>query len=182
MAYRKKILIVAHGVLLWLMGWLPLPLPADSASEESMKAAFVYNFGKFTTWPAKAGNGIEAGIRICALNFYPLGVQFQNLNGRKLKNRVVNLVLNVDRNDLENCHILFLSKADKTVTAAILQNLAGKPVLTVSDMQGFVDAGGMIGLKVEENRMRFEVNLSAARASDLKLSSTMVEMASKVLQ
>lgn len=83
---------------------------------------------------------------------------------------------------VRQCDVLFIGEGDADRLDALLRGLGNAPVLTVGDLPGFVQAGGMIGLRIEANRVRFDVNLAAAQRSGLVLNSQMLKLAGKVLQ
>lgn len=155
---------------------------ADDASEDSVKAGFIYNFAKFTEWPAAAlGNG-TAPLQLCALGPRPLEGQFALLAGRQIQGRTIDIRTNIRGGNWKGCHALFLPANDKEPADRLLEALSAAPVLTIGDGPGFVQNGGMIGLKTAGNRVRFDINLAAARRAGLKLSSQMLKLAGEVLE
>lgn len=149
--------------------------------EPGVKAGFVFNFVKFAQWSdIREDNG--APLLICTLGANPLDGQLALLNGRQVRNRVIEIRQRTSAGDWRNCDALYLSDSDAGRMEAVIRSVAGAPVLTIGDLPGFVQAGGMIGLRIEENRMRFDVNLVAAQRAGLKLSSQMLKLAGQVLQ
>jgi hypothetical protein len=160
----------------------PCAAQADRASEEAVKAGFIYNFAKFTEWPSSRGQGSAKPLQICVLGTDPLNGWLAQLQERTILYRKVVVQTNVRSDSLQQCHILFIAAADDSRVEAALHALANAPVLTIGDMPGFVQAGGMIGLRAADNRVRFEINLAAAQRAGLKMSSQMLKLASQVLQ
>ena len=78
------------------------------------------------------------------------------------------------------CHMVYLGMGEITRIKSILAELKNQPVLTVSDSEGFAAVGGMLGLVKKDERLKFEVNQTAARISGLKLSSKLMQLAVKV--
>jgi hypothetical protein len=154
---------------------------AQSASEAAVKAGFVFNFIKFAQWPA-GRDGAGTSIRLCAASPQPLEGQLLLLNGRTAGGRVIDVRTGVPPAEWRQCDALFLGDTDAERLPMLGSRLAGAPVLTVGDLPGFVEAGGMIGLRVESNRVRFDVNLSSAQAAGLVLNSQMLKLAGRVLQ
>jgi hypothetical protein len=172
----------------WRAAWLVmlLALPghgawAQQASEAAVKAGFVFNFIKFTQWPA-GRDGATAAIRLCAPSLQPLEGQLALLHGRSVGSRAIEVRTGVAPGDWRQCDVLFLGEADADRLSNLPQRLASAPVLTLGDLPGFVEAGGMIGLRVEASRVRFDVNLNSAQLSGLVLNSQMLKLAGKVLQ
>lgn len=177
------------GSMRWLAGGL-LALTAclavgqahaQAVSEDAVKAGFVFNFVKFTQWAVdREGEGRQ--LDICTPGALPLDGQFALLQGRTIGNRRIVLRPYVAAADWRSCQVLFMSEADALRVEYSLRSLGSAPVLTISDQPGFVQAGGMIGLRVEDNRVRFDVNLLAAQRAGLTLSSQMLKLAGQVLR
>ena len=79
--------------------------------------------------------------------------------------------------DLDNCHIVFLSSASEQVNGQALQYLSGRSVLTVSDSRDFARHGGVIGLITVNGKVRVQVNRSSAEAAQLKISAKLLRVA-----
>lgn len=154
---------------------------AQPLSEATVKAGFVFNFAKFTLWPeAKHADDVTLGI--CALGAHPLDGQLALLQGRQIGKRTLQVRANVPPNEWRDCHVLYVSNAQAARVELVVRTVAGAPVLTVSDAPGFIEAGGMIGLHVEDSRLRFDINKGAAERAGLKLNSQMLKLAGQVLQ
>lgn len=157
------------------------PLRAQEISEEAVKAGFVYNFVKFTQWTGDRDSDGRP-LNICTPGALPLDGQLALLHGRMVGSRKLVLRSHVAVSEWRTCQVLFLSLTETGRTETTLQSLSSAPVLTISDQPGFVQAGGMMGLRVEDNRVRFDVNLLAAQRAGLILSSQMLKLAGQVLQ
>jgi hypothetical protein len=172
------------GGLLALAVWLahgPALAQAQQASEQTVKAGFVYNFVKFTQWPAPRDS--ERGpLLVCTPGAQPLGGQFALLQGRPIGNRSIEIRTNVPASEWRDCLVLYFAEGDMHRLDTAVRSLGNAPVLTVSDAPDFVQAGGMIGLRIEDSRVRFDVNLGAAQRATLSLNSQMVKLAGQVLR
>jgi hypothetical protein len=166
---------------LLLLGGAAAGALAQSASEHAVKAGFVFNFIKFTQWPA-GGEAATAPLRLCSTGGHALQGQLALLQGRTVGSRVLEVVPGTVAANVRQCDVLFLAEGDADRLEALLRGLGNAPVLTVGDLPGFVQAGGMIGLQIESSRVRFDVNLAAAQRSGLLLNSQMLKLAGKVLQ
>lgn len=149
--------------------------------EPGVKAGFVFNFVKFSNWPDIQEDS-TAPLLICTLGAHPLDGQLDLLNGRQVRNRIIEIRPRTSAGDWRNCDVLYLSDIDVGRMEAVIRGVAGAPVLTIGDVPGFIQAGGMIGLRIEENRVRFDVNLPVAQRAGLKLNSQMLKLAGRVLQ
>ncbi|MGA9040112.1 MAG: YfiR family protein [Terriglobales bacterium] len=155
---------------------------AQSATEYQVKAAFLFNFAKFVDWPAEAFPNADASLQICVLGTDPFDRDFEQLIVEKAVNGHRIEVVHPDGlPQARACHILFIASTDKLQISQILRALKGSSVLTVGDTPGFVQMGGIINFVLDENRVRFEINLKAAEAAHLKISARLLTVAKVVL-
>ncbi|MBL8447340.1 MAG: YfiR family protein [Zoogloeaceae bacterium] len=169
-----------------LLTCLPAPWalgPAFAQSESSalevdaLKAAYVFNFLKYTTWPETLSPRSGA-LSICLLDVYPaLAREMLALNDRSLAGRRV-VVRNVAMKEAEAaaCHLTVVG-ADRVTQA--LAALAGGNSLLVSDAPDFVRRGGMIGLFVTDGRLKFEINPASLSNTAFTLDSRLLGLAQK---
>ena len=150
--------------------------PAPTSREYLLKAAFLYNFAKFTTWPAEAFPSPQAPLRVCILGEDSFGAAMESIEGKSIKERPVAVIRIAQVSDAERCHILFISTSEEERLRAILDDLHERPILTISDMPNFARAGGTINLKTVEDQIRFDINVDAANAADLRLSSKLLRL------
>lgn len=159
------------------------PLQAQDArpTESQVKAAYLYNFGKFVRWPDR--NASPDSLAICILGKDPFGavldstVAGENIDGRKITVKRLSGL-----QEAAQCSVLFVSSSEESHLAAILPAAQRLRMLTVSDMRNFAQRGGAIGLLTEQGKIRFEVNRTAAEQSHLVLSSELLKVAIKVIE
>ena len=164
-------------LLLAVLGVVPLlsAAKADPAVEYGVKAAFLYNFTKFVDWPPGADQG---DLALCVFGEDPFGRSLETLaQGERLEGRRLVVRHPAALGDLKACHVLFVSRSERGRTREILSSLGDAPVLTVADLDGFLDQGGIIGLIVEENKVRFQIRQDVAERSRLKISSKLLSLA-----
>ena len=154
----------------------PSPAATAASREYLLKAAFLYNFAKFTTWPAEAVPGPQTPLRVCILGEDYFGAAMESIEGKSIKERPVAVIRIAQVSDAERCHILFVSTSEEERLRAILDDLRERPILTISDIPNFAQAGGTINLKTVEDRIRFDINVDAANAADLKISSKLLRL------
>ena len=152
----------------------------DSLEQARLKAAFVLNFMKFTTWPEPRTADART-LTLCATDGHPLADQLHELDGRDVRGLGVRLVHHAG-NDVQPCDVVFVTAADASTLQALQRATAARPILTISDRAGFIDHGGMIEMKLVNGRTRFDINLAAARAAGLTLSSQLLKLADRVVQ
>jgi hypothetical protein len=145
--------------------------------EQAVKAAFVYNFVQLVTWPESPLTR-AATLSICVLDDDSLADALETTVRDK---RVMGRPLAVGRfsriEEVAPCAVLFVGRGMAGRLPQIRQRLQGLAVLTVSDAKGFTSQGGMIGLFLEDNRVRFEVELATAQAAGLQISSKLLRLA-----
>lgn len=149
---------------------------ALAQSEEGVKAAFIYNFARFTTWPAPAAAGSDAPIKIGFVGADALADTFEksvadkNINGQKF------LVMHLaNAAGVENCQIVFIGNS--ALSESLLKAVRSKPLLTIGDADNFTADGGMIGLSKQGAKIRFDINLPAVNLAHLKLDSRLCQLA-----
>ena len=161
-----------------------LLLPAETGAQESppseyqVKAAFLFNFAKFVEWPPESFAGETSPLVIGILGDNPFGGDLE----RTIQNKTINnhpLVIKPLHSLAEatNCQILFINASEKKRFTEIFGSLRGTSVLTVSDTEGFTEAGGMINFVLENKKIRFQINDAAAKTARLKISSKLLSLA-----
>lgn len=156
-------------------------LYADSPrpTEYQVKAAYLANFAKFVAWPPGAvtdGNPIP----ICVAGEDPFGpVLDAAISGERVDHHPLVARRIGAAGDVDGCRIVFVS-SNEAMAGAVLAAAERTPILTVSDLPGFLKQGGMIEFVLDANRVRFEINLAAARTAGLNLSSELLRVATVV--
>ena len=152
---------------------------ASSISEDVVKVGFIYNFLKFVEWPIN--DSIDESLQVCALGVTSLGGNLALMQSRTVQGREIRVSQGPSLDELPWCHVLFIADSEQNRLTEILTSVKGKTVLTVSDIPDFIMAGGMIGLNVVEDRIRFEINNAAAQHSNLHISSQLLNLALRVI-
>ena len=160
----------------------PAPLPAEPATENRIKAAYLLNFARFVTWPEAAFKNSVAPIVLCVLGEDPIDSALPTIQYKRVQNRPLEIRRIKSLGELPSCHMLFVGKAAETSVQQILSALGDRPVLTVSSLPGFSMKGGMLTFIESENKIRFEVNLATTRTAGLSISSRLLKLARLVPQ
>lgn len=189
---RRTLLLVLCGLGLaagLTMGVRRMRAADTSNSDEQtvaykIKAAFLLNFAKFVDWPETSFTNSAAPFVIGLVGEDPFGQLLddafvdRSVNGRGFVIRRFSKEENP-----ENCHILFVSASEKARLPVLLRTLESKPVLTVSEMDRFGQAGGMINFKLvgaQVKQVKLETNPEAAVLVGLKLSSKLISISTVV--
>jgi hypothetical protein len=190
-------LVVLLGCL-WVSNAYPETKSAQY-QEYEVKAAFIYNFLKFVDWPeekmARSSNQIIIGI----VGEDPFGSAVDIFKDKTVENR--NLVIkrfegfrqlkeaaekdklaNEKLEALKTCHLLFICPSERKQVIEIIEFVSKDGVLTVGDVGEVIESGGVIGFAMEDNKIRFDVNLTAAEKTGLKIRSQLLRLAKKVIK
>jgi YfiR/HmsC-like len=153
-----------------------------TAEEYRVKAAFIFHFAQLVDWPPEAQTGTDHSLVLCTLGEDPFqGVLEGTVAGKAIGNRILRIRHLGEPQDMQACQIVFLGRAQSKRIPMLVANLHNAPVLTVGETAGFLDAGGMIDFLLEDNKLRFEVNLEAAELADLKIGSRLLVLAQRVV-
>jgi hypothetical protein len=190
-ALARRTFLVRRGtgpIVLFILLSLILPLAsllslAQQAhpTESQVKAAYLYNFGKFVRWQSDRTVSLGS-FDICVLGKDPFGAVLDStVAGESIDRKQITARRIAKVQDAGSCSILFVSSSEEGRLSSILTSVQSLSVLTVSDVPHFAERGGMIGFVQQEDRVRFEVNRSAAEQGHLVLSSELLKVAVKVL-
>ena len=161
-------------------------LESSDSSEYLIKAGFIYNFAKLVEWPTTAFAQADSPIVIGILGDDPFGatldriVADKKINGRGFA--VKRLKWTKELKDLRDCNILFVSSSEKEHMDGVVDAIKWLPILTIGDVPGFARRGGIMNFTLEDNKIRFEVNVEAAKRADLTISSRLLTLARIVQQ
>lgn len=167
-------------VLLMSLSRFPVSAGERAASEYEVEAAFLYHFAEFVTWPPEAFASPFSPLTIGIVGEDSLATALatstrdRKVNGRALR------VLHPDAasaTELTQCQMIFIGAGERRRLPEILATLQNASVLTVSMSDRFLQAGGMINLFMEDRKVRFEINDTAARKAGLKISSKLLSLA-----
>ncbi len=151
---------------------------ADQPSEYEIKAAFLYNFAKFVTWPASSFAEENSPILIGILGVDPFGpILDETVRDKAIEGRPLVVKRIRDMGEAKGVHLLFIGQRDEGLLEKEIGGLDRPGILTVGDATDFAARYGVIGFFMEENRVRFEVNVGAAETAGLKISSRLLQLA-----
>ncbi len=151
---------------------------AERPSPDQVEAAYLYNFGKFTRWPAATSGG---PLVLCVAGQDAIDqILTQMVAGERIQGRPLEVKRLESTRDAGSCSILFLGAGERDWADTYLVAVSGKPVLTVSEAPDFVERGGVIQFVLSGHHVRFSVNLTAASRNGLQLSSELLKVAVSV--
>lgn len=175
----SPLLRLLRTIVALLIAALPLSSAAiaQPLPEAQAKAAFVLNFARYVEWPEQIFASRTSPMTICIIGRDTLGPALTALESREIQGRPVKTRRLLYTEEANGCHLVFVSESEERHLAQTLHTLAGQPLLTVSDIDGFIDAGGAIGIVRGEARLQFEINRSALDQAKLKASSLLLRLA-----
>jgi uncharacterized protein DUF4154 len=163
----------------WLLsGALGLSAEPAAPREYQLKAVFLFNFAQFVEWPPQAFADAQTPLVIGVLGRDPFGAYLdETVRGERVNNRSLVVQRYGRVEDIDTCHILFISRSEGDRLEEILARLRGRSILTVADAEGFALPGVMIRLVTVENKIRLRINLEVAQAANLRISSKLLRAA-----
>lgn len=186
LAVRRRSTRIACGVSLIAVALLGLLLASEldasaqaiPSREYQVKAAFLFNFAQFVDWPSTAFAGDSAPLAICVLGDDPFGSYLDDIvRGEQVNSRRLTVQRFREPENARACQVLFVSRSQSKYLEKTLAALKAVQTLTVSDAVGFAERGGMIQLTTENGKIRLRINLDAAKASSLVISSKLLRSA-----
>jgi hypothetical protein len=152
---------------------------AETTLAEKVKAAYLFNFAKFITWPkgAFAADDSPIVVGIVADDSFASVVD-QTVKDKKVGGRAIEVKRFKSAKDVEATHLLFIGSEATADRIAILEKLKKSPVVTVGDQVDLTARGGVIRFYLEEGKVRFEINIDAARRAELAISAKLLQVAS----
>lgn len=153
---------------------------SDADKEYQLKAAYLLNFARFVYWPEEVFEETKNKFNICVYGRNPFDTSLDKLASKKIHNRNIQLIYEINSEDVGVCHIVFFSRAEKVDYKGFIGSLSETTLLTVSDIKGFVENGGMIEFVRVKNRIKFEISISQSDKSGIKYRSQLLEVAEQL--
>ena len=197
MKVKTYIFAVVFLVLLLVLLLAAKSLAESSSSREyQIKAAFLYNFLMFVDWPPEKMGDNSQPIIIGIIGNAPFENAFEPLKNKQVNNR--NVIVKrfkgleelkksseAERNqaieDIKKCHLLYICRSEQAVLKEIIDLVKDRNILTVASMDKFLESNGMINFVLDEDKVRFEINLTAAKQAKLQIRSQLLRLAKRVI-
>jgi YfiR/HmsC-like len=169
-------LVVGAALAVTLL--MPLVGGAQDVTAPALKAAFVYNFVRFTEWPSPLP--ASEPFVLCVLGDDAVGDALARVvEGREVAGRRMTVLLVAASASKDSCRVLYVSGTKTTEVVRVVAGLRDAPVLTISDDVGFTDAGGMAQLFFERGQLRFSIKVETVKRARLQMSSRLLVLARK---
>ncbi len=166
---------LGFGLLLLLCA---SPAVAQTATEDEVKLALVYNMTRFVNWPDSAN---DETFQLCLAGETAYDLAVENLRGRKIGERDIEVrLLENDSAAPPTCDLVYVTSDEADFAAELLNQYSGLPVLMVSDAPDFIEDGGMVALSFDGGRVGMTISVAAYERVGLTISSQLLELAQVV--
>jgi hypothetical protein len=150
----------------------------QQALEYEVKAAFLYNFINFVTWPANSFTGPSDPLALCVYGPDPFGrILDRTIDGGTSGDRPLVIERIRDEGSIDHCDAVFVPVAAAGRASSVMRAASMKPILMIGESPDFLSKGGMINFVLESGRVRFDINAEAASARGLSISSRLLRVA-----
>lgn len=171
----RRIPLLILGCLLTMQACI-----AAEVSEYELKAAYLYNFALFTTWPSDRLAEPGAAMTFCVLGQTPLAGTLAGLQARKLRERRIMVKQIASPEEGRSCHVLFIGAGEYGNLPKVMEAMRDSGTLTVTDALDPLGSEAAISMMIENGRLVFDVNLHSAQRARLTLSSKLLNLARSV--
>lgn len=170
-----KTSLLHHSCRVFLLA-LMIPMPAQSAPQELVKMAFLYNFSHYISWPESVFESEQSPFTICLNAEQKLITLLEiTLKEKTINNRAYQVKQVSGEKEVAGCQIYFISAERYKENLKLSENQV-LTLLTVSDYEGFAEQGGMIEIKQQDQRLKLLINLNMAKKSDLRIRSSLLNL------
>ena len=158
------------------------PAQAQQTEEYRVKAAFLFHFAQLVDWPAQVPEDENNPLTVCTIGKDPFGGDLEvTLQGKSVGARPLRIRHLKQPQEVRGCQVVFVGGSERKQVLPLLAALKDKATLTVGESDDFVKQGGMIGLYMDDNKLRFDINVDAASRVKLKISSRLLLLAKSVI-
>jgi YfiR/HmsC-like len=168
------------GLALLLATIVSLPTFANQHDEMDRQgqfmAVYLFHFSNFIEWPEAAFQN-KHDFNICIDGVTEVNKYIHEIEGENVKGKKIKIKKNVSAADIQNCQILFVSRAGGLKLNQLKDSLQNNSILLVSDKQNFIREGGMIEYFIQDNKLRVAINIDSANKNGLKISSKLLRIA-----
>lgn len=151
-------------------------------SEDKVKAACLYNFAKFIKWPGPAFSNENAPLLIGVMGDNSFADKLAPLTSKTVRNRPFDIKKLKTSEQAQTCQMVYIRTSNSTELSAILEKLKARPIITVGDSKNFAARGGIIQFIKIRGRLRFIINLDAAKRNQVQINSQLLSLATELLE
>ena len=165
-------------IAFWLIACNAEMVFADQqkAGEYQVKALFLYNFINFVDWPADSSFSSSPTINVCIFGDDPFADALDDIRNETVKGKKLAIRFYRPFDQPEGCHLLFIPASEKNHIGQILRSVREPDVLTIADTIEGGRQGAIISFFIEQKKVRFAINIEAAKRAGLKISSKLLRL------
>ena len=183
MSILKKKAVQIFILPLFLYAFCPKFAAGQTSSEYHIKAAYLYNFTQFITWPEQTFTPRDQTLIIGVYGENPFNGFLENVvRGEKAKGRTIQVRYINSVEDLNACHVLYIGTYNRKEIKELLSECHNRNILTVSDSENFIKLGGMVRFVTVNNNVKFQINPIVVENAGLKISSKVLRLAEIVVE
>ena len=177
----RKMRAVKLALIALLLLCNGVPSHSSEVSQEyQLKAAFLFNFARFITWPENALPEESKTINFCIIGENPFGTILSNIESKIISGHSVKIYYLDTRSNPQQCHLAFFGKGTGGEPQDIEWKFTSETTLTVSDMKDFINIGGDIEFIRKKNRIKFVINNSRLKRKGLTPRASLLELAAEI--
>jgi hypothetical protein len=167
-----------HIALIFALLHVPVSIARGAQSDDTeLKATFIMNFLRMVRWNASASEVDVSTLGVCALSNSELfGLVRAAGRGKGVGDRTINVIVTPDPEPAA-CRVVIFEASQYGRAPAVLKRFDHAPVLTIGNGPGFLKAGGMFELVIDDGRLQFNACLEAIRRSGLEVSARLLRLA-----
>jgi hypothetical protein len=155
---------------------------AQQTEEYRVKAAFLFHIAQLVDWPATSPGDESKPLTLCTIGQDPFAGDLEaTLQGKSIGTHPLQIRHPRQSQDVQGCQVLFVGGQERKHVIPLLASLKDEAILTVGESDDFVKQGGMIGFCMDNNKVRFDINVDAAARAKLKISSRLLLLAKSVI-
>lgn len=178
---ERFVRLVLPVIVVWLAGTAKALPPADP-TEYNVKAAFVFNFAQYVEWPAESFPTGDSAMVFCTYGSDPFEGSLVTIIERGAgDDRPASFRIVYSPATARACHLLFVPRDRAAETNTLAHSLRGSHTLLIGEDADFLESGGVIRLFIEERKVRFGINMDAAREQGLRVSSQLLKLARRLI-
>lgn len=177
--HKRRFFLPLLGLLCFPLG-VACATPGQVSQEYQLKAAFLFNFARFITWPKTSLTTTDENINFCIIGENPFGTILTNLESKKISGHFVKVHYLEKDNHLQKCHLAFYGKGIVKDRSELDWEFSSQYILTISDISGFAEAGGDIEFTKKNNRIRFIISNSNLKRKGLTPRASLLELAAEI--
>jgi YfiR/HmsC-like len=174
---NKKIIWL---LLICILGTFGSLRAGEISHEYRVKAAFLVNFARFISWPEDSFSPDRRELTLCVAGNNPFVAALKAVEGKQINGRKLRIIYVDSLRKVPQCHMLYVSRSEQHDLDYLSTGIGRQPVVTVSDIPGFVKSGGSIEFVQKVNRLSFIINNSALRQRGIRADASMLDLAVSV--